>query len=85
MYYINERGMKIMSNESELKKELSTKMEDLYKIAKILHQYCLQNNHCEEVNDLLPLTKQLCSLSDNVFCNLAILVDGTDPDEGITE
>lgn len=74
-----------MSTKNELKQELSTKAEDIYKIAKILHQYCLQNNHCEEINDLLPLTKQLCSLSDSVFCNFSIFVDGTDPDEGITE
>ncbi len=62
-------------------KTICSKAEDIYKISKVLHQYCMQHSFCEELNDISPITKQLYNLCDNLYCDLQNLVNGENPDQ----
>lgn len=55
---------------------LCSQAEDIYKLSKLINQYCEQHQLCEELNDISPITKLLYNLSDNLLCNLQNTVNG---------
>lgn len=72
-----------MKNELEVKNVLQSRAEDMYKISKVLHQYCEQHRLCEEINDVLPLTREIYTLSDNLLCDLNNFLSNDNPDRNI--
>lgn len=74
-------GEKMLDNK-KLIKELLLNSQDLYKIARITYKYCTQEETCEEVSMLIPLTKQINELSDKIHFGLYVLDSGEDPDGG---
>lgn len=74
-----------MEDGLKIKSKLHSMSEDMYKIAKILNEYCEQHKQCEDINDILPLTKHISHLSDNIFCDLEILLNGNNPGETTNE
>ena len=68
-------------NEKELLKKIHSQAEDVYKITKVLDKYCSAHDDKEDVSALIPLTHMLCKQSDNMFCNLCMLLDEEDMDD----
>lgn len=51
-------------------KELCSSAEDIYKLSKLINEYCQQHSLCEELNDIIPITKLLYKLCDNILCDI---------------
>lgn len=69
-----------MIDAEKLLEELYCKSKDSYKIARVIHQYCCSEECCEEIQALVPLTKILQDMTDNISFGLSVLKSGADPD-----
>lgn len=70
-----------MEIEDKLIRELAEKSWKIFSNANVIHDYCTYHKNIEETLYLIPVTKDLVKLCDDVCGKLQILSDGLQPNE----